>query len=56
MMGRQYQAKVTYCEVAEDCTDNYRRFKIEVFYPLFDRNKPNNNKVYELEGTYTDFK
>jgi Tfp pilus assembly protein PilV len=48
MMGRQYQAKITYCESATDCADNYRKFKIEVNY--------RDNKVYELEGTYTDFK
>jgi hypothetical protein len=48
MMGRQYQAKITYCETATDCADNYRKFKIEVNY--------RDAKVYELEGTYTDFK
>jgi Tfp pilus assembly protein PilV len=56
MMGRQYQAKVTFCELEGDCADNYRKFKIEVFYPKHDRQKPNDNKVYELEGSYTDFK
>jgi type II secretory pathway pseudopilin PulG len=51
-MGRQYQTKVIYCEgVTSDatvCSDSYRKFKVEVSY--------NGNKVYDLEGTYTEFK
>ncbi len=51
VMGRQYQTKVTYCEgVNSDstiCGDKYRKFKVEVTY--------NGNKVYDLEGTYTEF-
>jgi prepilin-type N-terminal cleavage/methylation domain-containing protein len=50
-MGRQYQTKVTYCEdYTTDttvCSDKYRKFKVEVSY--------NGNKVYDLEGTYTEF-
>jgi prepilin-type N-terminal cleavage/methylation domain-containing protein len=51
-MGRQYQTKITYCEgVATDskvCIDQqYRKFKVEVSY--------NGSKVYDLEGTYTQF-
>ena len=50
-MGRQYETKVTYCEgVTSDstiCGDKYRKFKVEVMY--------NGNKVYDLEGTYTEF-
>jgi type II secretory pathway pseudopilin PulG len=68
-MGRQYQAKVTYCEgldlspaitsppapvaipaIPADptvCTNKYRKFKVEVNY--------NGSKVYDLEGTYTEF-
>jgi Tfp pilus assembly protein PilV len=50
-MGRQYQTKVIYCEdVNSDatiCTDKYRKFKVEVNY--------NGSKVYDLEGTYTEF-
>jgi Tfp pilus assembly protein PilV len=46
-MGRVYTAKVTYCQVATDCTDKYRKFKVEV--------KNNGAKAYDLEGTYTDF-
>jgi prepilin-type N-terminal cleavage/methylation domain-containing protein len=53
--GRQYQTKVTYCEnyslgSAPDlsiCDTKYRKFKVEVSY--------NGSKVYDLEGTYTDF-
>jgi type II secretory pathway pseudopilin PulG len=55
IMGRQYQAKVTFCEVESDCAANYRRFKIEVFYPYLDNRNINSNKVYELEGSYTNF-
>ncbi|WP_309737784.1 type II secretion system protein [Chamaesiphon sp. OTE_20_metabat_361] len=50
-MGRQYQTTVTYCEgVSTDstvCSDKYRKFKVEVSY--------NGTKVYDLEGTYTQF-
>ncbi len=50
-MGRQYQTVVTYCSGLNSdptvCTDKYRKFKVEVNY--------NGSKVYDLEGTYTDF-
>jgi type II secretory pathway pseudopilin PulG len=50
-MGRQYKTTVTYCEgVSTDstiCSDKYRKFKVEVSY--------NGTKVYDLEGTYTQF-
>jgi prepilin-type N-terminal cleavage/methylation domain-containing protein len=53
--GRQYQTKVTYCEDynlgatpnLSICDTKYRKFKVEVSY--------NGSKVYDLEGTYTDF-
>jgi Tfp pilus assembly protein PilV len=52
-MGRQYRAKVTYCgkeatDTTEVCSAEYRKFKVEVSY--------NGTKVYDLEGTYTEFK
>jgi prepilin-type N-terminal cleavage/methylation domain-containing protein len=50
-MGRQYRTKITYCQdVSTDpsvCSPNYRKFKVEVSY--------NGSKVYDLEGTYTEF-
>jgi type II secretory pathway pseudopilin PulG len=50
-MGRQYRAKVTFCEnvtvTPTVCSNNYRQFKVEVFY--------NGTKVYDLEGNLTDF-
>jgi prepilin-type N-terminal cleavage/methylation domain-containing protein len=50
-MGRQYQTKVIYCEGLNSdstiCSTKYRKFKVEVSY--------NGNKVYDLEGTYTEF-
>jgi type II secretory pathway pseudopilin PulG len=50
-MGRQYRTKVTYCEdVTTDstvCSAKYRKFKVEVSY--------NGSKVYDLEGTFTEF-
>jgi type II secretory pathway pseudopilin PulG len=50
-MGRQYRTKVTYCEDyatnTDVCGDKYRKFKVEVSY--------NGTKVYDLEGTYTQF-
>jgi type II secretory pathway pseudopilin PulG len=50
-MGRPYQATVTYCEGLNSdstiCSPKYRKFKVEVSY--------NGNKVYDLEGTYTEF-
>ncbi len=50
-MGRSYQANVTYCEVATDCSSKYRKFKVEIYY----NGTNNENKVYDLEGTYTEF-
>lgn len=50
-MGRPYQTKVIYCEDYNTdptvCNDNYRKFKVEVSF--------NGAKVYDLEGTYTNF-
>jgi type II secretory pathway pseudopilin PulG len=51
-MGRQYRTKVTYCgkdaaDPAEVCSTKYRKFKVEVSY--------RGAKVYDLEGTYTEF-
>ncbi len=52
-MGRNYQSKVTYCQVATDCNaDNYRKFKVEIFY----NGTTDESKVYDLEGTFTEFK
>ncbi len=53
--GRQYQTKIIYCEGMDDtptptppiCSTRNRKFKVEVSY--------NGSKVYDLEGTYTDF-
>jgi prepilin-type N-terminal cleavage/methylation domain-containing protein len=53
--GRQYQTKVSYCEGMDVtpapnppiCSEKNRKFKVEVSY--------NGSKVYDLEGTYTDF-
>ncbi len=51
VMGRQYQTKIIYCEGLNSdstiCSEKYRKFKVEVRY--------NGNKVYDLEGTYTEF-
>jgi prepilin-type N-terminal cleavage/methylation domain-containing protein len=53
-MGRQYRTKIIYCEnynlatTADPvCSEKYRKFKVEVSY--------NGSKVYDLEGTYTEF-
>ena len=46
-MGREYTASVTYCQVITECSDKYRKFKVEVNH--------NGSKAYDLEGTYTDF-
>lgn len=46
-MGREYESKVTYCQVAADCSARYRKFKLEV--------SRNGSKVYDLEATYTEF-
>jgi type II secretory pathway pseudopilin PulG len=48
-MGRNYKSKVTFCEVATDCSDKYRKFKVEIY------NENTNDKVYDLEGTFTEF-
>lgn len=50
-IGRQYQTKVTYCgnlpADPSSCNDRTRKFKVEVSF--------NGTKVYDLEGTYTNF-
>jgi type II secretory pathway pseudopilin PulG len=67
-MGRQYQTKITYCQglvftpasagppatlaTPADptvCATNYRKFKVEVY------KQDGTTKVYDLEGTFTDF-
>jgi prepilin-type N-terminal cleavage/methylation domain-containing protein len=52
-IGRDYRTKVTYCQVAADCNaDKYRKFKVEIFY----NGTTDESKVYDIEGTFTDFK
>jgi Tfp pilus assembly protein PilV len=50
-MGRQYQTKITYCGnvnvTPTNCSNQYRQFQVEVSY--------NGTKVYDLQGTYTQF-
>jgi prepilin-type N-terminal cleavage/methylation domain-containing protein len=46
-MGREYESKVTFCQVPTDCSTRYRKFKLEV--------SRNGSKVYDLEATYTEF-
>jgi prepilin-type N-terminal cleavage/methylation domain-containing protein len=50
-MGRQYQTKIIYCEDLTTnptvCSDRYQQFKVEVSF--------NGTKVYDLQGTYTQF-
>ena len=51
-MGRQYRTKVIYCgkdatDTTKVCDTKYRKFKVEVSY--------NGSKVYDLEGTFTEF-
>jgi type II secretory pathway pseudopilin PulG len=67
-MGRQYQTKITYCQGLlftpasagppattaspadpSVCAANYRKFKVEVY------KNDGTTKVYDLEGTFTDF-
>jgi prepilin-type N-terminal cleavage/methylation domain-containing protein len=53
-MGRNYQSKVTFCEVAADCSSTkYRKFKVEIFYN--GTTSEPRAKVYDLEGTFTEF-
>jgi prepilin-type N-terminal cleavage/methylation domain-containing protein len=52
-MGRNYQSKVTFCEVAADCSTKYRKFKVEIFYN--GTTSEPTAKVYDLEGTFTEF-
>ncbi len=50
-MGRQYQTTVTYCGgvnlTPSICSNKYRSFLVEVNF--------NGSKVYDLQGTYTQF-
>jgi type II secretory pathway pseudopilin PulG len=46
-MGRRYESKVTYCQIATDCSARYRKFKLEVSH--------NGSKVYDLEVNFTEF-
>lgn len=50
-MGRNYVSKVTFCEVASDCSTKYRKFKVEIFR----NDTTTQSKVYDLEGTFTEF-
>ena len=54
-MGRKYRIKVTYCEDYNTdstvCSSKYRKFKVEIYH----NGTNNENKVYDLEGTYTEF-
>jgi type II secretory pathway pseudopilin PulG len=52
IMGRNYTAKVFYCETAmndeNECNDNYKKFRVEI--------KDKNNKVvYDMEAGFTNF-
>ncbi|WP_310484574.1 type II secretion system protein [Chamaesiphon sp. VAR_48_metabat_403] len=45
-MGREYESRVTYCQISTDCGSKYRKFKLEV--------SRNGSKVYDLEANYTE--
>lgn len=45
-MGKTYDPTIYYCE--KECGPSFRSFRVEVKYK--------GEKVYELEGNYTDFK
>jgi type II secretory pathway pseudopilin PulG len=48
VMGRNYQAKTYHCEVASECTDNYKTLRVEV--------KQNDATIYEMSAGFTNFK
>jgi type II secretory pathway pseudopilin PulG len=47
-MGRTYAATTYHCEVASDCTDNYKTLRVEV--------KQNGATVYEMSAGFTNFR
>lgn len=47
-MNRTYQAKTYHCEVASDCTDNYKTLRVEV--------KQNGATIYEMAAGFTNFR
>jgi prepilin-type N-terminal cleavage/methylation domain-containing protein len=64
-LGRSYNVSIRYCEPAppvapavvgvNECTTNYRKFKITVRDPKGTQTS-DNSIVYEMEAAFTDFK
>jgi Tfp pilus assembly protein PilV len=47
-MGRNYTARTFHCEVASDCSTNYKTLRVEV--------KQNGATIYEMSAGFTNFR
>jgi prepilin-type N-terminal cleavage/methylation domain-containing protein len=54
-LGRSYNVAVRYCEVASECNENYKTFKVTVRDKAGDQTS-NQSILYEMEAAFTNFK
>jgi prepilin-type N-terminal cleavage/methylation domain-containing protein len=54
-LGREYNVAVRYCQVASECTEGYKTFKVTVRDKVGDQSSTQ-SIVYEMEAAFTDFK
>lgn len=54
-LGRNYNIAVRYCQVASDCTENYKTFKITVRDTVGNQSS-DQSILYEMEAAFTNFK
>jgi prepilin-type N-terminal cleavage/methylation domain-containing protein len=54
-LGRNYNVTIRYCEVATECTTNYKTFKITIKDPRGNQSSEQ-SIIYEMQAAFTDFK
>ncbi len=54
-LGRNYNVAVRYCQVASECTENYKTFKVTVRDKAGDQSS-DQSILYEMEAAFTSFK
>jgi prepilin-type N-terminal cleavage/methylation domain-containing protein len=54
-LGREYNVAVRYCQVASECTENYKTFKVTIRDKAGDQSS-NQSIIYEMDAAFTNFK
>jgi prepilin-type N-terminal cleavage/methylation domain-containing protein len=54
-LGREYNVAVRYCQVASECTENYKTFKVTIRDKVGDQTS-DQSIIYEMDAAFTNFK